>query len=161
VSSIVTKTHEKRITMNSQSTNSSITVELSRCQHHFYSGRRCRMPATSAEIPFCAQHSALHPDDLDSIDICPDLLGSAREINNPTDMQIVLTRILVLLAQNRITTQKAAVMTYIVQQLLRTLPAIEQERKNNPPKVVFDWFDKKTADRPVPLSDSIPGFPAP
>jgi hypothetical protein len=42
-------------------------------------------------------------------------------------MQMTLSKLFILLAQNRVTSKKASVLTYIIQQLLRTLPAIDRE----------------------------------
>ena len=126
--------------MNPESANSTQDFELShpapnksevkaaaRCAFSSTRGRRCRMPSMPETFPFCPQHSAYQPQDLDSINLAPALLGKLKELHTASDMQRVLGKLFILLAQNRVTTKKAAVLTYIIQQLLRTLPEVEHE----------------------------------
>ena len=56
---------------------------------------------------------------------------SAAQINN------FLSRLLLLLAQDKIATRRAAVLAYITNQLLRTLHAIAKE-ENAEPQVILD-----------------------
>lgn len=111
--------------MNPEAANS--PVINARCAFLFPKGRRCRLPAAPQSSPFCAQHASFAPQDLDSIDVSAALLGRLSMLDNASDMQSVLGKIFLLLAQGRLTTKRAAVLTYIVQQLLRTLPAIDRE----------------------------------
>ena len=114
--------------MNPKSTNSMpINNGLSRCLHRTPTGRRCRFPVAEAASSYCLRHAALHQENLDSLNLAPALLGELTEIVTAMDMQRVLGKLFILLAQNRITTKKAAVLTYIIQQLLRTLPEVEHE----------------------------------
>ena len=57
---------------------------------------------------------------------------SAAQIND------FLSRLLLLLAQDKISTRRAAVLTYITSQLLRTLPAIDKEENAEPTQFIFD-----------------------
>jgi hypothetical protein len=57
---------------------------------------------------------------------------SAAQIND------FLSRLLLLLAQDKISTRRAAVLAYITNQLLRTLPAIAKEEDAEPTKIIFD-----------------------
>jgi len=101
--------------------------EASRCAFRYANRRRCRLPITTLSAPFCPQHSVFHPDDPDSINLAPALLGSLTELTSAVHMQTTLSKLFVLLAQNRISNKKAAVLTYIIQQLLQTLPAVYYE----------------------------------
>jgi hypothetical protein len=113
--------------MTHKSDNSGSTNIFPRCQHRTPNGRRCRFPVTPQASSFCQKHFAFHQEDSGSTDLAPALLGDLTEIVTASDMQHVLGKLFLLLAQNRIATKKAAVLTYIIQQLLRTLPAIERE----------------------------------
>jgi hypothetical protein len=98
-----------------------------RCAFRYANRHQCRFPMTPLSAPFCQQHSSFRPDDPDSINLAPALLGDLTELNTAVDMQTTLSKLFILLAQNRVTTKKASVLSYIIQQLLRTLPAIYQE----------------------------------
>ena len=100
-----------------------------RCAYFVAKGRRCRLPAGPGSSMFCPQHAPFGSQNPDTIDLSPALLGHLSGLRNPEDMQEVLGRIFFLLAEGRITTKRAAVLTYIVQQLLRTLPAIDRQQK--------------------------------
>ncbi|GAC1619822.1 MAG: hypothetical protein NVS9B13_09520 [Candidatus Acidiferrum sp.] len=139
--------------MTPESANPCIDNDLSLCQYRYASRRRCRLPVTPLSAPFCHQHSAFRPDDPDSINLAPTLLGDLTEIDTAQDMKHVLGKLFLLLAQNRISTKKAATLTYILQQLLRTLPAIEHELNpsgDDPTEIVID------VPRPVRTPVSVP-----
>ena len=121
--------------MNSESATSLTTIHSddpslhqSHCAHTHPSGRRCRMPAAPGSFPFCLQHAAFRPDDPDSLNLVPDLVGKRRKLTSASQMQRALGKLFLLLAEGRITPKRASVLTYIVQQLLRTLPEIEREQ---------------------------------
>ena len=127
--------------------------QTSRCAFTSINGRRCRMLATSLDALFCPHHAYLRLDDPDSINLAPLLLGKLKELNSACDIQQVLSNLFILTAQNRISTKRAAVLTYMLQNLIRTLPAIAQELKDIPPQLIFDT--------PRPIRDhegSEPGF---
>jgi hypothetical protein len=98
-----------------------------RCAFRYLNRHQCRYPITPHSAPFCEKHSSFRPDDPDSINLAPALLGDLTELTTAVDMQTALSKLFILLAQNRVTTKKASVLTYIIQQLLHTLPAIYQE----------------------------------
>jgi hypothetical protein len=96
-----------------------------RCTHRYANGRRCRLYATSANPRFCPSHADLphhRPDPAET---------AATQIND------LLSRLLLLLAQDKISTRRAAVLTYITSQLLRTLPAIDKEG-DGPAMLIYD-----------------------
>lgn len=113
-----------------------------RCAFTSLNGRRCRMLATSPDALFCPHHAYLRLDDPDSINLAPLLLGKLKELNSARDIQRVLSNLFILTAQNRISTKRAAVLTYMLQNLIRTLPAIDHELnpagEELPPEIVFD-----------------------
>ena len=113
-----------------------------RCAFTSLNGRRCRMTATSPDSIFCPHHSYLRLDDPDSINLAPLLLGKLKELNSACDIQRALSNLFILLAQNRISTKRAAVLAYMLQNLIRTLPAVDHELNPSgeevPTKIIFD-----------------------
>jgi hypothetical protein len=127
--------------MNSESETIVTAPETDRCQHRTFSGRCCRLPRTAPTSQFCAQHAPAPELDLDSVDLSPVLLGKIKKLTKARHMQRVLSNLFLLLAQGRITTKRASVLTYIVQQLLHTLPALDREINGNPndvPQIIVD-----------------------
>jgi hypothetical protein len=76
-----------------------------------------------------------------------DDLQSAAEINQ------FLAKLLMLVVQNRISARRAAVLAYITNQLLRTLPAITKEENSEPTQIIFD-MPGPDRDKPDPTSAS-------
>ena len=107
---------------------------LARCRGRSRSGSRCRRHALANG--YCPQHaSRLTPSagedrDLSEFFSCPtNEFDSAGQIND------FLSTVAELVVKNEISARRAAVLAYITNQLLRTLPIIQQE---NPPQFIFD-----------------------
>jgi len=100
------------------------------------------MLVTAPDSLFCPQHSHLRLDDPDSINLAPLLLGKLKGLASACEIQYALSNLFVLTAQNRISTKRAAVLTYMLQNLIRTLPAVHHELnptgEDTPPQIVFD-----------------------
>jgi hypothetical protein len=72
-----------------------------------------------------------------------DLTADLKEFRSAIPINDFLARLLLLLAQDKISPRRAAVLAYITNQLLRTLPAIDRELNpkedpNEPPQFIFD-----------------------
>ena len=107
-----------------------------RCNHRFPNGMRCRLPLLGGQ-PFCLKHTQ------PGIQTCPDpaetaatLTANLDDFTSAAQVNDFLSRLLLLLAQDKISTRRAAVLTYIASQLLRTLPAIEKEN-GGPVQIIF------------------------
>ncbi len=128
--------------MNKKTPNS--TTDSSRCQQRTATARRCRLRVLDASSRLCFRHAQLQQQKREVADLAPDLLGELVSFQSASDINQVLSRLLLLLSQNRISPRRAAVLAYINHLLLRTLPAIEQELhpKSNqhsaPPTYVID-----------------------
>ncbi len=135
---------------NSNSTNDSSRLAQSgakgaaRCAHRTPAGRRCRLRVVDAPSGLCFRHPQLRHQHLEVADLAPDLVGELLEFTSAAQINQVLSRLLILLPQNRISPRRAAVIAYISNLLLRTLPAIDQELHPEP--------DQDTAD-PVIICD--------
>ena len=122
--------------------NTTTANDASRCQHRTPSGRQCRFRTSGAASRFCPRHNAIkklrHSADLAAVLAAGDenTFQSAEGINHS------LAELFTLLAKDRVSPRRAAVLAYIGSLLLRTLPAIEKETaaapKNGPVKVIWD-----------------------
>ena len=97
------------------------------CVYRYANRHHCRLPVTPLSAPFCHRHASFRPKDPDSVNLAPALLGELTNLTTAVDMQSALSKLFILLAQNRITTKKASVLAYIIQQLMHTLPAVYYE----------------------------------
>ena len=133
--------------MNVKSAKSSPINDSSRCIQRFANGKRCTNFARH-DSNFCQSHAKMSEARRQAADLADDLTGGLDKFTSPVAINDFLSRLLLLLAQNRISPRRAAVLAYITNQLLRTLSAIEKEiapdaRKKAAPIVIWD----------------IPGFP--
>ena len=98
-----------------------------RCHHTSASGRRCRMLRTNDHPSLCPQHRQQLQPGPDPETVAAELLGSIDEFKTATAINRALGRLFAMLAANRIPPRNAAILAYIGQLLLNTLPAIENE----------------------------------
>jgi hypothetical protein len=116
---------------------------LTRCRARNRSGSRCRLHVKDPLTGFCFRHadyadSASEDPDL-STELFPDLpedklpdLTTADHINE------LLSRIVVLLAQGRISARRAAVMTFGGSLLLRSVVVMDRASSEELPRITFD-----------------------
>lgn len=123
--------------MTHKSANPNSINESSRCQHRTTAGRRCRLRLVDVNSGLCFRHAQLHLQQFEIPDLSPDLVGSLTDFKFAADINQVLSKLLILLSQNRISPRRAAVIAYVSSLLLRTLPAIEHESDEDT-VVVFD-----------------------
>ena len=124
-------------TSNLSSTNavSSILLdEPSRCLHRFANGKRCRLLASESQSGLCAHHFRLNSmaatppaSPHDSADLSEDLLPDLSS-HSYVDLRKFLARLLVLVTQGRISTRRAAVLSYITNQLLHSASRVKRNR---------------------------------
>ncbi len=127
--------------MNANSVNSSPTNDSSRCEHRFAKGARCRLPALGAHTVFCHRHAKLLENRCATADLTATLTDGLGQFKSPAAINDFLSRLLFLLAQDRISCRRAAVLAYITNQLLHTVSAMEQavaKPKNTPVRVIWD-----------------------
>ncbi len=101
-----------------------------RCHFTSASGRRCRMLRTNGHASLCSQHlrRELQPAPQPAPElVAAELLGPIQDFTTATAINQVLGRLLALLAAQRIPPRNAAILAYICQLLLTTLPAMESE----------------------------------
>jgi hypothetical protein len=125
----------------------------SRCTHRFANGMRCRLLTLGTDSPYCANHARRVENQRESADTAASLTADLKEFRSALPINDFLARLLLLLAENKISPRRAAVLAYITNQLLRTLPAIDRELnpRDDPNKPVEIIFDMPGPDRgPLP-----------
>jgi hypothetical protein len=130
--------------------------ELSRCQHRFANGKRCRLPGIASQFGFCFRHFTLNaaigasrlqpPSDFE--DLSADLLPQRSEFDAALSINQFLSRLLVLVTKGRVTPRRAAVLAYITNQLLHSHRAIQRDQilkgdhnQHDGPTVIWDVTD--------------------
>ena len=124
--------------MTQQFAKSSSINNSARCNHRFSNGMRCRLLGFGTQ-PFCPKHAQLLvPPPPDSAEIAATLTVNLDDFTSAAQINDFLARLLLLLAHDKISTRRAAVLAYITNQLLRTLPAIAKEVNAEPTQIIFD-----------------------
>lgn len=96
-----------------------------RCQHVFADNRRCLMSITDGPERLCLHHLQQSRGAQASEHAAADLFGSMGDFSSVVEINRALGKIFKLLAANRITPRSAAVLAYICQLSIITLPAME------------------------------------
>jgi hypothetical protein len=136
--------------MTQQTAKSSFINSSARCTYLFPNGRRCRLYAT-ANPSFCPAHAPLPAAQPSAVEIASTLTLNLDDFTSAVQINDFLSRLLLLLAQDKISTRRASVLAYITNQLLRTLPAIAKEQ--NPDDEAPSIFDAPRPDRELPAAD--------
>ena len=99
-----------------------------RCQYRYSNGKRCRLPGSKPHFGFCSHHFSLsnsgasqHSYD-DSEDLTAELLPELSEFHSAINIKQFLARLLVLVTKGRISPRRAAVLSYITNQLIHSRP---------------------------------------
>jgi hypothetical protein len=120
-------TSKRKIKMTQSASNPSSINNSARCIHLYPNGRRCRLSATTPNSHFCPAHSRLPENQPEPAEVASTLTANLDDFTSAAQINDFLARLLLLLAQDKISTRRAAVLAYITNQLLRTLPAIAKE----------------------------------
>jgi hypothetical protein len=141
--------------MIQQTPKATIINNSARCAHRFANGRRCRLWSSNIDSPFCPGHATLPQNQREPADTAASLTADLKEFRSAIPINEFLARLLLLLAQDRISPRKAAVLAYITNQLLRTLPAIDAELnpkpdKDEPTQIIFDMPGPDRDKTPMP-----------
>jgi hypothetical protein len=136
--------------MNHKSSNSSSTNDVARCQHRTRSGRHCRLAVSDTTSGFCTKHSRAHQKQCETADLAAVLTADISEFKCAGEVHDFLSRLLMLLAQKRISPRHAGVMAYISSLHLRTLTAINRETGEEPVTIIFDGPHPIRDDPPQP-----------
>lgn len=114
--------------------------DSNRCQHRFSNRTRCRKLLSHAKLRVCPRHAAL-PENMQPADLTPELTKDPKDLDGLDGIYDFLARLIILQAQNRISTRRAAVLAYITNQLLGTFAAIKRVQADQAaegPQIIFD-----------------------
>ncbi len=99
-----------------------------RCSYPSSTGRQCQRLASDFQSTLCPQHRAAQKH-RESSDISFTLAGQSQAFQTAQGINHSLGALYRLLAGNRISPRRAAVLAYINSLLLRTLPAIDSDNE--------------------------------
>jgi hypothetical protein len=141
--------------MTQQTVKPSFINNSARCTYRFANGRRCRLSASNVDSAFCPSHARLPENQREPADTFVSLTADLKEFRSAIPINDFLARLLLLLAENKISPRRAAVLAYITNQLLRTLPAIDRELHpkedpNEPAQIIFDAPRPDRSEQPEP-----------
>ena len=142
--------------MTQQIANSISINNSARCAHRFPNGKRCRLFA-ALDANYCSIHAKLPQNMQEPAETALILTADLKEFRSAIPINEFLARLLLLLAENKISARRAAVLAYITNQLLRTLPAIDRELNptEDPDKVTQLIFDAPRPERDFPNSTPV------
>ncbi len=109
-------------------TANSVVISV-RCAHRSAGGRRCRLSASDPRSVFCAQHRSEQLEE-EAADHFSYLSRNFQYFQTAQGINYSLMNLYQLLAQNRISPRRAAVLSHICGLLLRTLPAIDGDNED-------------------------------
>jgi hypothetical protein len=118
-------------------TNASVTTGTSRCQFRFSNRKRCRMSTRNYDS-FCPPHAKARQIEATATELTANL----DKFKSLAELHDLLSRLLLLLAQNKISPRRAVVLAYITNQLLRTINnlqnAADAALKKQPVQIIID-----------------------
>jgi len=129
------------------------TSDPNRCAFETSDGRRCRLPRSASHASLCVFHSREEQQLLESRKIGTELAATiSGDFLTATDINYVLGKVFIAVAQNRIPVRTAHTLAYLGQLMLFSLPAVKKE---------FDFRYKfeqwnNMLDKAVRLSDPPP-----
>jgi hypothetical protein len=104
----------------------SFVVPSPRCSHLTAAGRRCRQLSADRQPGLCHHHRAVQKQK-EAHDHSHALLSRSQGFQTAQGLNFALGNLYKLLAANRISARRAAVLAYINSLQLRTLPAIDSD----------------------------------
>lgn len=127
-----------------------------RCQARNRNGSRCRLRARHTATALCARHAdrAGMVNTLDdSLDLSYEILAEKEGAYDTTEsINSILSNIVELVAQGRISPRRAAVITYALSLMLRSAVVADRQQANEPEPSIYSLPDPKR-EEPDPKRD--------
>lgn len=141
--------------MKSKSVSHSVSVnDPNRCQHRTATGKRCRLRIVDPRSGLCFRHSSLASEAAKAADLRTILAGDVTQFEDASSVNKFLSNLLLLLAEDRVTPRRGAVMAYTCNLILRTLSVHIQELdaygEDEPVSVSVDLGDLPRPNRTLP-----------
>ena len=108
------------------------------CCHHTATGRRCRSARSSSESCLCPRHRAVEQKLLsaESDDLTPEFTDLEDSLQTVEGIHTSLSELYILVAQDRVSPRRAAVLAYVSSLLLRSLPPVKKAAPKPPAPAV-------------------------
>jgi hypothetical protein len=126
-----------------------------RCRARRRDLKQCRLFAQDPATGLCARHAAYAetlPDELqDSTDLSKEILVVDKgDFGTTENINAILSNVIELVAKGRISTRRAAVITYALSLILRSVVVMDRKAANTPPQIIFDApRSDESLDEPV------------
>jgi hypothetical protein len=122
--------------MNATPAKPSRINNASRCTHRSAAGSRCRIiPASGSDL--CAVHAKANAVRREDDDLAATLTAGLEEFTSAAPVNKFLSRLLLLLAQDRISPRRGAVMAYTANLLLRSVTVMKQDTEKEPVHIEY------------------------
>ena len=136
------------------------TNESSFCQFPFADGRTCRMLRHRQHPSLCIFHARAERQLLESTRLGSEIGASITGgFMTSTDINFVLGKLYIALAQNRISRRTANTLAYIGQLMLRSVQGIKEEYKFEYSFQTWQEMENKAIPLSKPSPDLPPGDP--
>ncbi len=147
--------HTQPTQQSSAESTSPLGLTAARCQARNRNGSRCRLRAQHPGAPLCRRHAdraGTFADTLDdSLDLFEEVFAQQDGAYDSTEsINCILTNVVQLVARGRISTRRAAVITYALSLMLRSAVVADRQAANAPPEIIWDApRPKRDDDQPT------------
>lgn len=116
---------------------------FARCRSRKRSGARCRLSVQDPAVGLCFRHAALARETADALQDSTDLSKELLVVNEGAygtteHINAILSNVVELIARGRISPRRAAVITYALSLMLRSIVASDRKAANTPPEIIWD-----------------------
>jgi hypothetical protein len=129
-------------------------ASANRCLYRAPAGRRCRAEAHDLKLGLCLKHAISRPAAKPSADFLQPLTTDCNEFTTAMGIHNSLYELYKLLASDLISARRAAVLAYIANLLLRTIPIVHSKLDPDSSKdpVRIDFGDLPRPNRQPPAA---------
>ena len=139
-------------------------ITVARCLYRSQAGRRCRQPVARGSLYYCGTHADLIPPEGARADLYPELVAGVDHFRDHDEIHQMIANLLMLVAQDRLSARRGAVLAYTCNLLLKNLAAIERGTIPGPPHRPFYPFRSSSSvardEDPEPRESSDDSEPA-
>ena len=105
----------------------SLDPNSNKCLYQTSDGRTCRMLRKKGHPSFCIHHAHEEQQRLESEKLAAEFASLSGKLNTVTDINHVLGKVFIALAEKRISHQAAETFGYLGQLLLQSIPGVKSE----------------------------------
>src|SRR5260370_8123362 len=118
--------------MPRQPTNPIFSNTSPLCPYRSANARPCRLSAANLASPFCPSHASLPENQQEPSGTAASLTADLKEFRSAIPINDFLARLLLLLAESKISPRQAPFLAYITHHLLRHFPPTHPHSHPNP-----------------------------